>query len=254
MRIRVQLRAQQLPLKLPLNYNYHLTSLIYRLLDSSSRDYSAFLHDEGYQTAGKHFKLFTFSQLRFHSFKIAPPQITSSDPQVSWQIASPIEEFAEHLAQGLLTQEKLQIGGASLQVERVEALAPPRFTPQMKLTCLSPLVASAGIMRSGKLIAHYYRYDEPGLSEALRANLLKKYALLHGTVPTCSDLALRFDEAYIARRRGKIYKLIDFKGTKIKGILAPFTIEGNPELIALGYEAGLGEKNSMGFGMVQVSD
>lgn len=255
MRIRVQLKAQHLPLRLPLNYNYHLTALIYHLLSSSSRDYSTFLHDEGYQVAGKHFKLFTFSQLRFRRFRLAPPEIIALEPQVNWQITSPVQQFIQHLADGLLSLGKLQIAGASLQVERVEALAPPRFSPQMKLTCLSPLVASTGgFMRAGKLMAHYYRYDEPGLSEALRANLLRKHALLHGAWPTYPDLTLKFDQDYIARKGGKVCKLIDFKGTKIKGILAPFTIEGSPELIALGYEAGLGEKNSMGFGMVQVSD
>ncbi|HED03291.1 MAG TPA: hypothetical protein ENI60_00780 [Candidatus Fraserbacteria bacterium] len=58
---------------------------------------------------------------------------------------------------------------------------------------------------------------------------MKKYALLHGAWPACSDLTLSLDQAYIARRGGKIYKLI-----------------------TLGHEAGLGKKNSMGFGMVEV--
>jgi CRISPR-associated endoribonuclease Cas6 len=34
--------------------------------------------------------------------------------------------------------------------------------------------------------------------------------------------------------------------------MCPITIEGNPELIRLAYESGLGEKNSMGFGMLEV--
>lgn len=33
--------------------------------------------------------------------------------------------------------------------------------------------------------------------------------------------------------------------------MCPITIEGNPELIKLAYESGLGEKNSMGFGMLE---
>jgi CRISPR/Cas system endoribonuclease Cas6 (RAMP superfamily) len=36
--------------------------------------------------------------------------------------------------------------------------------------------------------------------------------------------------------------------------MAPFVVRGSVELIALGYEAGFGEKNSMGFGMVEVVD
>ena len=47
-------------------------------------------------------------------------------------------------------------------------------------------------------------------------------------------------------------KLIDYKGIKIRGWFMHFTIQGNSELIRIGYEAGFGENNSAGFGMVEV--
>jgi len=53
------------------------------------------------------------------------------------------------------------------------------------------------------------------------------------------------------KRTGKIIKNIQFKQTNIIGFLAPFTVIGSPELIRVGYEAGFGEKGSMGFGMVK---
>ena len=48
---------------LPINYNHLLVGAIYRFLAESNPEYADFLHDEGYQTAEKRFKLFTFSQL-----------------------------------------------------------------------------------------------------------------------------------------------------------------------------------------------
>ena len=48
-------------------------------------------------------------------------------------------------------------------------------------------------------------------------------------------------------------RLVDYKGTKIRGVVAPFHVIGAPELIHIGYECGFGDKNSMGFGMVEVS-
>jgi CRISPR-associated endoribonuclease Cas6 len=45
--------------------------------------------------------------------------------------------------------------------------------------------------------------------------------------------------------------LADIHGTKIRGWLAPFTVEGSNELIRLGYETGFGARNSMGFGMAE---
>jgi CRISPR-associated endoribonuclease Cas6 len=35
--------------------------------------------------------------------------------------------------------------------------------------------------------------------------------------------------------------------------MAPFTLKGDTELMKIGYEAGYGEKNSMGFGMAKVT-
>ncbi len=252
MRIRVQLSALRAPVRLPINYNYHLTSLIYGLLERSSKDYSTFLHDEGYRMGSRRFKLFTYSQLDFERFQLEPPQIVSVGPKIAWQISSPVSEFVEHLAQGLLSQGRVQLAGVPLQIERIETLPLPEFSERMKFICLSPLVVSRAVEHNGKLMAHYYRHDEPGFSEAVRANLVKKYELICGETLACSELTITFDESYIRRRGGQVYKLIDFRGTRIKGIFAPWLVEGNPELIEVGYEAGFGEKNSMGFGMVEV--
>jgi CRISPR-associated endoribonuclease Cas6 len=57
---------------------------------------------------------------------------------------------------------------------------------------------------------------------------------------------------YIARKNGKISKLIEFKKqVMVKATESPFTVEADPELIKIGYECGWGEKNSAGFGCVE---
>lgn len=63
---------------------------------------------------------------------------------------------------------------------------------------------------------------------------------------------MTFDQAYIDKRKGRVTRLVDFKGTKIRGVFAPFHVIGAPELIRIGYECGFGDKNSMGFGMVEI--
>ena len=68
-----------------------------------------------------------------------------------------------------------------------------------------------------------------------------------------ADIRVNIDEDYMKRRNGKITKNINFKGTNIIGFMAPFEVVGKPELIEMGYEAGFGEKGSMGFGMVKES-
>jgi len=47
-------------------------------------------------------------------------------------------------------------------------------------------------------------------------------------------------------------KLVIYKGFIIKGWMGKFRLRGNPELIKFSYEAGLGAKNSQGFGMWEI--
>jgi len=122
----------------------------------------------------------------------------------------------------------------------------------MSFTCLSPLVASTMVERDGRLQPHYYRYDDPRLPAAIGENLRRKLRLLNGKQRPGGDFRLEFDRSCL-ERHGQVEKLIDYKGTKIKGILAPFTARGPVELLQIGYEAGFGEKGSMGFGMAEVA-
>ncbi len=258
MRLEIRLRALETPIVLPASYSYLLTGLIYHTLQQSSRSYATFLHEHGYGEA-KPFKLFTFSPLlipdRFSSYE--GKQLKINSPRVRWQIASPMREFVEHLAQGLLSRGRLELGvegaRAVFQVEQIEVLPSPVFATEMRCRSLSPLVVSVGAERNGRLMPHYLRHDESGWSERLRANLLKKHELVHGYQPASTEFAFEFERAYLERMGEKAYKLIDFKGTKIKGVLAPFRVKGSPELIEIGYEAGFGEKNSMGFGMAALN-
>ena len=45
-----------------------------------------------------------------------------------------------------------------------------------------------------------------------------------------------------------------YRETVIKGWMGRFVLKGNRKLLKLGYECGIGSKNSQGFGMVEVVD
>ncbi|MHB1647049.1 MAG: hypothetical protein ACYCSW_11200 [bacterium] len=72
MRIRLILLPADKRAAPPINYNYFLTSLIYGFIFSSSKDYSSFLHNEGYRIgeSKKGFKLFTFFMLSGKKYTI----------------------------------------------------------------------------------------------------------------------------------------------------------------------------------------
>ena len=256
MRVKLTLSQQESKTSIPINYNYYITSLIYNVLSRSSQDYSNFLHDEGYQHEGsKNFKLFTYSQLEFPDINVEGDTIISTSDEVNLCLSSPVDEFVEHLANGLLQQGEVRIADSQFRTETVEIMELPDFTgkEEVKFLCLSPIVSSTMKEKDGSLNTYYYRHDDPGLEDNIKANLEKKYQLVHGEeVNTGDRFELEFDQSYIERKDGRVTKLVSFKGTKIKGIFAPFKLKAPPGLIEIGYEAGFGGKGSMGFGMAEV--
>jgi len=241
----------------PINHQGLLAGLVYHLLAASDPDYARFLHDEGYRPAddkARRFKLFTFSWLQARRRRVAGGTLFLGPGPVEWYLSSPVHDFLVHGATGLLAAgNTLRIGQTELPLVGVESLPPPPFGDIAHLTCLSPIVATGARPEGG---THYLRPCEAeAFSEAVRRNLLKKHELIHGGPPGDDTLWLDFDATYLARdvRHGGTKK-ITFKNTDHIGAFAPFTLSGSPELMQVGWECGLGEKNSAGFGMVETAN
>ena len=236
-------------IRLPINYNYFLTGVIYQFLRESDPEYANFLHQDGYELENRRFKLFTFSQLMAKRREIRGNQIHFRSP-LTWYVSSSQEPFLQNFAAALMQNGILQVERHRLRVQDVEVLRQPRFGRQMTFRCLSPITMSTKRDRDGK--PHYCLPDDPQFSELVRQNLIRKYEAVYRQPPEKTSFAMTFDQTYIDRRKGRVTSLIDFKGTKIRGVLSPFHVIGAPELIHVGYECGFGDKNSMGFGMVEV--
>lgn len=238
-------------IRLPINYNYFLTGVIYQFLKESDPEYAQFLHQDGYELENRHFKLFTFSQLMAKRREIRGDQIHFRSP-LTWYVSSSQEPFLQNFAAALMQTGILQIERQKPRVENVEVLRQPHFERQMTFRCLSPITMSTVRERADKLVTHYCLPDDPQFSELVRQNLIRKYETVHQQPPKEKSFAMTFDQGYIDKRKGRVTRLVDFKGTKIRGVVSPFHVIGAPELIRIGYECGFGDKNSMGFGMVEV--
>jgi len=262
-RLRISLHTDR-AVRVPFSHQEQLCGLAYRLLGLGDTEYARFLHDEGYALGGgasppqRRFKLFTFSTLRAAPYrrKNEAGFIRFSAGLLDWYISSPMGEFLTHSATGLLAGgAPLQIGpDASVTIAAIDVLNAPRFGEQARFTCWTPLVAS---VRSpdGRDTPYYLRPGPDGaaLSEAIRKNLLQKYALVHGEPPDDDRLSVTFDADYLARDPHHGTKNITFKGVQVIGAQAPLTLSGSPALIKLAWECGLGEKNSAGFGMIEAT-
>lgn len=236
---------------LPINYNHLLASVIYKFLKLSDPEYAHFLHEDGYNIGNKRFKLFTFSQLMARKREIIGDQICFRS-QVMWYISSPQEAFLRSFTASLMDEGRLRIGRKHLPIVDVETLRVPPFHPKMKFRCLSPITMSTKRERNGKLVMHYCLPDEPEFSKLVRQNLMRKYEAIYNRKPRDDSFAMEFDEGYIRKRNGKVTRLVRYKNVDIRGVLCPFHASGSPELMFVGYECGFGDKNSAGFGMVDV--
>ena len=238
-------------LTLPINYNSKLVGVIYHFLAESNAEYATFLHDTGYSTGKKRFKLFTFSQLLAKQRRIQGTHIHFGS-QLTWYVSSPVETFLSHFADTLLTEGRLSIGRHRLQIKDVSIPRIPGFQTRMRMRCLSPIVMSTVRQRDGKQSQHYCLPEDPALSELIRQNLIRKHEAIYSRTPTDDALTFRFDTDYTHARPRRVTRLVDYKGTQIRGVMAPFYVAGSPALIQTGYECGFGVKNSLGFGMVDV--
>ena len=71
-------------------------------------------------------------------------------------------------------------------------------------------------------------------------------------MPYDDTLDFHYDANYISRRWGRVTRLVAYKGIKGRGVMCPSHVSGSILLIQVGYECGLGDKNSTGFGMLEV--
>jgi CRISPR-associated endoribonuclease Cas6 len=251
MRVKLTLRAAGTKATLPLNYNHAVAALIYRTLGKASEEFAAMLHDEGFKAERRTFKLFTFSRLFAARSRVAGDRLLLESPEVTLLVSSPVGDFIEHFVSGLFQSEGFNIAGAEFTLAEAETIAIPEFSERMSFRALAPITES---VRDEQNRVRYLGLEDDW-SEIVKRNLIRKYIALHDREPDDSRLHWEWDEVYIseqAKRNRRPSALIEVsEGIKVRGWLVPFKVEGSKELIEIGYEAGFGKSNAMGFGLVE---
>ncbi len=239
MRLRVTLDPVEENI-LDLNYSYHLASLIYRSIERADQSLSLFLHKP------RVFKFFTFSRLMPSKgrFRIEGDKMLISNG-AHFFFSTMKREIAAKLVEGLLTKPEVKIGDARFVVSEIKVLKEDEIGKREKFVTLSPInVTTAEESGNGRLRIVDLYPDNPHFYENLRKNLIKKYAAFYGKQPVCDDLEFK-----VLRTKTKRIRI---KNTFHRCVEMVFVAEGSKELLEVGYKAGFGERNSMGFGMVKV--
>jgi len=225
---------------IPFNYNHILSAIIYRKI--ADLDLASDLH------SSSDFKYFTFSQIDVTRRKVIPGKgIVALDGKLNFLISSPHNYLIQSMVEGYLDESEVIFKGNKLMVEQVELLKQPTFTKNMNFKTMSPVVARIK-REDGKV-----RDLNPGdlrFYTALQQNLLRKYNSFYDTYDGDEYVKIVPDVDSVKRKRITIEK--NGNQTYHRAYLMRFGMEADPQLVKFAYDCGLGEKNSMGFGMVEM--
>lgn len=235
---------------LPLNYVYELSALIYKTLSRANVGYASWLHENGFVLGSKKFKLFTFSRLIVPSYGIQGDRIQVKSDRVEWYITFLPEKSTEKFVQGIFSEQHFQLGDrksrVQFRVEHVELIPSPTFSGENTFETLSPLCVSIR-EESGQI--SYLSPEDSRIKGLLLSNLLNRYKAFYGA-DYCGCLDFDFQLLNTPKPVLITIKADTEQQTKVKGYNCRFKLNAPEELLQIAYASGLGEKNSMGFGMI----
>lgn len=246
MRLTVQFRPINNTLLLPMNYQEVLQGFFYRSIQDL--DLAKFLHDVGYVKEKRQFKLFTFSRLygehRIHRDK---KQIEFLG-DITWHISSVLDALVEDLAQSYLLRQSFMLNGQPIHIEEAQAATLQLSAQKIyQIRMLSPLtVYSTYENRYGHKRTHFFSPFDAVFSDMVEKNFCNKFHSYFQQEPT-ERVIIR---PVHVRERDKV--ITSFKGFLINAWNGVYEIEAPYDYMKFMYDAGIGAKNSQGFGMFEV--
>lgn len=227
---------------LPVHYNHIIQAFIYNNID---RNLGEFLHDNGFISKGRVFKLFTFSRILNRGKK--ENDSFNFGKKIEFIVSSPLDNFCKSIANSMLQKEDLFLGGNSIKAEEIQIHNNKVDDNQIEVETLSGIVAYSTFLKADKgKYTHYFMPEEKDFNRIVSENLVKKYNALHNT-----DLS--FHEGIEIIPLDKPRQILTYyKNFIIKCANGKFLIKGDKRLLQLGLDAGFGSKNSQGFGCVRI--
>lgn len=232
---------------LPIQYNHLLQAFIYTNL--RDKELQIKYHDQGFTINGRRIKMFTFSRL-FGKYEMnqSAGSITFFPP-VSMTVSSVESDFLSEFTREILSSDLLYLNGTKLEVKSFEPLSFKGRKDKVQIEMLSPLTVYRTSSVNGKNTTEYFSPWDEQFEELVRSNIMTKNSLLYRD---SNSAKLDFSIKPMMERNEKLQKIINFKGTVIKGWLGTYLLSGSEELIRLAYYSGLGSKNSEGFGCFKI--
>lgn len=233
---------------LPVHYNYHIHGLIYRTF---SNELASRLHNEGFLVGKRPFKLFTFSRIleKGKLVKKGKDAKLIFGRKISFYFSSIVENIVADLGEMSFRKREFSLCGQKIYLSQLEVITPPRLESKLLIKALSPLTVYSTFEKDGnEKVIHYYKPYEDGFQKRIEENAKKKYKAVYKREPDGLSLSIKPYKFSVEKNHSVVF----FKDTPIEGWTGIYELSGSPELIAVTYNAGLGNKNPEGFGMWEV--
>ena len=251
-KLTLQIQPKVIGSELPINYQYPLQAAIYRTLAKSDLEFATWLHKNGYQQDGKRFKLFTFSNLIVPQYGIDKERerLVVKHDFVTLFISFLPEKSTQRFIQGVFKDRTFQVAdylsGVQFIVREIKVMHPLEYQPEMEFRTLSPVCIS---LRNDHDQMDYLSPNDPRYELGILTGLLARYNAIYGEPysgePYCHLQLLSEPKSTLIR-----IKAGTPNETRVRGYRYQFKIALPEELMLIAYESGLGEKGSMGFGMI----
>lgn len=246
---------------IPINYQYELSSAIYRVIERGSKDFSTFLHEVGYRLGNRPFRLFTFSRVFLDKQRVHVNQgrIEHLGVKAVLYVSFLIDQAAEEFIKGLFLGQQFflgdQISGVNYEVSKIEAATPVHFQRNMHYRCLSPILIKEKRAGGGE---NYLDPSHPRYGELVVQNLISKWAAqamagVEQRGVSFQDLDYQFELIGKVYKNGVVIKQMTPQESKLIGYSFEFILDAPEELHEIGYFSGFGHLNSQGFGCVMVN-
>jgi len=237
--------------RLPFNYQYELSAVIYKILASADQAFAQWLHDNGFTADKKIFKLFSFSRLQIPQYRTEGRFLKILSDTAEWYLSFLPERSTQDFIQGVFREQQFELGNRQARircrVQSIEMLPLPQFTEHMSFRTLSPMCLT---LKRENGTDEYVAPDHPMAKELIRQNLLDKYKASTGN--DFADKNFAFDFAITNQPRSSLItiKADTPQESKIRAFSCDFQLTAPVELMKICYDCGIGSKNSLGFGMV----
>ncbi|MGO0906943.1 CRISPR-associated endoribonuclease Cas6 [Clostridioides difficile] len=226
------------------NYQYELMKRIYEAIEINDRRKALSLHNEGYKIDKKVFKLFNYTMM-FEDAKYSKEGIHLNSRTKIRLILSGYDDILNNIIKGFIKCKVFKLYNIEFKLSNMDEDSKIGFNSITLYKVRSPIVASLYDLKSKKQV--YLNPMQEEFYKALHDNLMKKYKLIYnkeytGEVYFDIEDVLSVKKKYITNIKGKGF-VIGYTDFEI-------FVEADKDMQKVIYYCGLGEKNSIGMGLL----